>query len=65
MPPETTEVKPEADAPLTRQLPFRVSEEQEADLLRRAGEVQAATGVKTSLQDYIRSQLWPNGRIES
>lgn len=61
MQPELEEVKPEADAPKSKRIPFSASEEEEQDLIRRAGEMQVATAEKTTVQDYIRSQLWPNG----
>ncbi len=43
------------------QVNLRLSKLERADLVRRAGELQASLGDEVSLQDYIRFQLWPEG----
>lgn len=43
------------------QVNVRFSTQEKADLVRRAGEQQAASGEVVKLNDYIRSLLFPDG----
>jgi hypothetical protein len=52
-----------AAEPETRgeQISLSLSVSEKTDLVRRAGEIQVATGETTTVQDYIRSMLFPAG----
>lgn len=43
------------------QVNLRISRAKRADLMSRAGAIQAELGEKVSVQSYIELVLWPNG----
>ncbi len=55
-----TEAPEEAEMKRRPQVNLSLSTDEEEELIRRAGELQATRGKKTTVQDYIRSQLFGN-----
>lgn len=62
--PEAIQTPEETEPKRRPQFYMLLTDAEEIDLNRRAGEVQVITGQRTTVQDYVRSILWPAGDPE-